>query len=140
MKLGKDALTRLYDVTQAVIYLPGVDRAGVQSLWTPNSYVNEITEEGFRADQIIDSTITPEALTPEALISAGEMALERQDLFAAAQAFTAAANASHMLITWMLLAVSEGTRAEETTAIFMRRIPPVSFAALLLPARAMPTL
>jgi Predicted exporters of the RND superfamily len=62
---NQDALTRLYDVTQAVIYLPGVDRVGVQSLWTPNSYVNEITEEGFRADQIIESTITPEALTPE---------------------------------------------------------------------------
>lgn len=62
---NQDALTRLYDVTQAVIYLPSVDRVGVQSLWTPNSYVNEITEEGFRADQIIESTITPEALTPE---------------------------------------------------------------------------
>ena len=62
---NQDALTRLYDVTQEVIYLPGVDRVGVQSLWTPNSYVNEITEEGFRADQIIESTITPEALTPE---------------------------------------------------------------------------
>jgi len=62
---NQDALTRLYDVTQAVTYLPGVDRVGVQSLWTPNSYVNEITEEGFRADQIIESTITPEALTPE---------------------------------------------------------------------------
>ncbi|HET9596232.1 MAG TPA: MMPL family transporter [Anaeromyxobacteraceae bacterium] len=62
---NKDALTRLYDVTTAVQYLPNVDRVGVQSLWTPNSYVNEITEEGFRADQIIDGTITPEALTPE---------------------------------------------------------------------------
>jgi uncharacterized protein len=62
---NKDALTRLYEVTEAVQYLPNVDRVGVQSLWTPNSYVNEITEEGFRADQIIDGTITPEALTPE---------------------------------------------------------------------------
>ena len=62
---NKEALTRLYDVTTAVQYLPNVDRVGVQSLWTPNSYVNEITEEGFRADQIIEGTITPEALTPE---------------------------------------------------------------------------
>jgi len=62
---NQEALTRLYDVTQAVQYLPNVDRVGVQSLWTPNTYVNEITEEGFRADQIIDSTIIPEALTPE---------------------------------------------------------------------------
>jgi len=64
---NQEALTRLYDVTQAVMYLPSVDRVGVQSLWTPNAYVNEITEEGFRADQIIDGTITPEALTPETI-------------------------------------------------------------------------
>lgn len=62
---NRDALTRLYDVTQAVMYLPSVDRVGVQSLWTTNAYVNEITEEGFRADQIIDATITPEEMTPE---------------------------------------------------------------------------
>ncbi|MBT9519982.1 MAG: MMPL family transporter [Dechloromonas sp.] len=59
------ALTRLYEVTQAVIYLPSVDRLGVQSLWTPNSYVNEITEEGFRADPLIPGTVTTEQLTPE---------------------------------------------------------------------------
>src|SRR5574343_475435 len=58
-------LKRLYDVTQAVIYLPGVDRLGVQSLWTPNSFVNEITEEGFRADPLISGTVMPAQLTPE---------------------------------------------------------------------------
>ncbi|WP_150430671.1 RND family transporter [Dechloromonas sp. CZR5] len=58
-------LKRLYDVTQAVIYLPGVDRLGVQSLWTPNSFVNEITEEGFRADPIISGTVTPDQLNSE---------------------------------------------------------------------------
>ncbi|HEV6964225.1 efflux RND transporter permease subunit [Roseateles sp.] len=61
------ALKRLYDVTQAVGYLPNVERLGVQSLWTPNSFVNEITEEGFRADPLIDGTITPEALRPETI-------------------------------------------------------------------------
>jgi uncharacterized protein len=61
----KAGLTRLYDVTQAVVYLPSVDRLGVQSLWTPNSFVNEITEEGFRADPLISGTVTPEQLTPE---------------------------------------------------------------------------
>jgi len=60
-------LKRLYDVTQAVSFLPNVERLGVQSLWTPNSFVNEITEEGFRADPIIDSAITPEQLTPESI-------------------------------------------------------------------------
>jgi predicted RND superfamily exporter protein len=63
----KEGLTRLYDVTQAVIFLPNIDRLGVQSLWTPNTFVNEITEEGFRADPLIAGTITPEELTPESI-------------------------------------------------------------------------
>ena len=58
-------LERLYEVTQAVSFLPNVDRLGVQSLWTPNSFVNEITEEGFRADPLISGTIMPRDLTPE---------------------------------------------------------------------------
>ncbi|OYU98856.1 MAG: RND transporter, partial [Burkholderiales bacterium PBB5] len=57
------ALKRLYEVTQAVTFLPSVERLGVQSLWTPNSFVNEITEEGFRADPLIAGTITPDQLT-----------------------------------------------------------------------------
>jgi uncharacterized protein len=61
------ALRRVYEVTQAVSFLPNVERLGVQSLWTPNSFVNEITEEGFRADPLIDGTITPEALTPQTI-------------------------------------------------------------------------
>ncbi len=56
------ALTRLYDVTQAVIALPHIDRLGVQSLWTPNSFVNEITEEGFRAEAVISATVVPAKL------------------------------------------------------------------------------
>jgi predicted RND superfamily exporter protein len=60
-----DGLTRLYKVTQAVMYLPNVDRLGVRSLWTPNAFVNEITDEGFRAEPIISGTITPDQLTPE---------------------------------------------------------------------------
>ncbi len=57
-------LTQLYKVTQAVEFLPNVDRQGVQSLWTPNVFVNEITEDGFRANPVIDGTITPAQLTP----------------------------------------------------------------------------
>lgn len=61
----KDGLTRLYDVTQAVMLLPSVDRMGVQSLWTPNVFVNEITEEGFRAQPVIDGTVTTQSLDKE---------------------------------------------------------------------------
>jgi predicted RND superfamily exporter protein len=58
----REGLTRLYDVTQATVFLPGISRLGVQSLWTPNSFVNEITEDGFRADPLIPGTVTPEQL------------------------------------------------------------------------------
>lgn len=61
----REGLTRLYELTQAVAYLPNIDRGGVQSLWTPNSFVNEITEDGFRADPLIDGTITPAGLTAD---------------------------------------------------------------------------
>ncbi len=60
-------LERLYEVTQAVSFLPNIDRLGVQSLWTPNSFVNEITEEGFRADPLISGTITPRDLDAEVI-------------------------------------------------------------------------
>ena len=62
-----EGLKRLYDVTQAVTFLPYVSRSSVQSLWTPNSFVNEITEEGFRADPLIPGTVTPDRLD-EAII------------------------------------------------------------------------
>ncbi|WP_170851024.1 RND family transporter [Collimonas sp. OK607] len=61
----KEGLKRLYDVTQATAYLPNVDRLGVQSLWTPNSFVNEITEEGFRSQPLIPGTLTPDSLSPD---------------------------------------------------------------------------
>lgn len=60
-------LARLYEVTQAVTFLPNVDRLGVQSLWTPNTFVNEITEEGFRADPLIAGTVMPAQLTPQTI-------------------------------------------------------------------------
>jgi uncharacterized protein len=63
----KPALKRLYEVTQAVIFLPNVERLGVQSLWTPNSFVNEITEDGFRATPIIPGTVIPDALTDDVI-------------------------------------------------------------------------
>ena len=58
-------LKRLYDVTQAITFLPGVSRSSVRSLWTPNAFVNEITEEGFRADPLVPGTVTPEHLDDE---------------------------------------------------------------------------
>ncbi|MBU9597655.1 efflux RND transporter permease subunit [Burkholderia multivorans] len=62
---NRAALARLYSVTQAVVNLPGVIRPSVQSLWTPNTFVNVITEDGFRADPLISSTVTPDTLPAE---------------------------------------------------------------------------
>src|SRR3984893_3878355 len=61
----REGLTRLYDVTQAMSSMPNVDRGGVQSLSTSNSWVMEITPEGFRNEQLIPNTVLPDALTPE---------------------------------------------------------------------------
>lgn len=69
------ALTRLNDMTQAVIFLPNINRLGVQSLWTPNTFVNEITEEGFRADPVIPGTVTPERLTPDLVVKIRDTAI-----------------------------------------------------------------
>ena len=63
----RPALTRLYQVTQAVMFLPNVSRSQVQSLWTPNTYVNQITENGFRANPVIPESVTPSSLTPEVI-------------------------------------------------------------------------
>ncbi len=60
-----ESLRRLSEVTQAVMFMPGVDRRTVTSLWTPNTRVLEITEEGFHAEDVIGGDITPERLTPE---------------------------------------------------------------------------
>ncbi|HEX7907782.1 MAG TPA: efflux RND transporter permease subunit [Paraburkholderia sp.] len=58
------AMKHLYEVTQAVTFLPNVDRLGVQSLWTPNTFVNQITADGFSASPIIGGTVTPNELSP----------------------------------------------------------------------------
>ncbi len=55
-------LKKLNEVTQALMYLPGVDRRSVSSLWTPNTRVMQVTEEGYEARDVIGGDITPEKL------------------------------------------------------------------------------
>lgn len=69
-------LSRLNDVTQAVTFLPFVSRSSVQSLWTPNSFVNEITEDGFRSDPLIPGTVTPERLDDEQIAAIARSAVQ----------------------------------------------------------------
>lgn len=60
-----DFLRALNNVTHAVMYMPGVDRNTVSSLWTPNTRVLLITEEGFQARDVIGGDVTPEKLNAE---------------------------------------------------------------------------
>lgn len=61
------ALTQVLKVTDAVTYLPGVSRTSVTSLWTPNVFFTEITEDGFRAEAVAGGDIVPEKLTPDVI-------------------------------------------------------------------------
>jgi predicted RND superfamily exporter protein len=43
----------LKQITDEVFYINGVDRAGLESIWTPNVRWSEVTEEGFRGGAVI---------------------------------------------------------------------------------------
>ena len=62
---NKKTLTKLYDVTQALFFMKGIDRRTVTSLWTPNTRAVQITEEGMKAEDVIGGDVTVKALTPE---------------------------------------------------------------------------
>ena len=55
-------LKKLNEVTQALLFLPGVDRRSVSSLWTPNTRVMQVTEEGYEARDVIGGDVTPDKL------------------------------------------------------------------------------
>jgi len=61
------ALGQVLEVTDAVTYLPGVDRTSVKSLWTPNVFFTEITEDGFRAEPVTGGDIVPQKLSAEVI-------------------------------------------------------------------------
>ena len=54
----------LKEVTDDVFFLPGVDRAQVQSLFTPNVRYTEVVEDGFSGGNVIPPDFQP---TPEGL-------------------------------------------------------------------------
>src|SRR3979490_2870887 len=63
----KQGLTRLYDVTQAIMSMPNVDRVGVECRWTANTWINDIPPEGFKIERLIPDTVEPASLTPEVI-------------------------------------------------------------------------
>jgi hypothetical protein len=64
---NEKALTKLHDVTQALFFMPGVDRRTVTSLWTPNTRAVQITEEGMKAEDVIGGDVTVRSLTAQAI-------------------------------------------------------------------------
>lgn len=49
----EEYMETLQEVTDAIFYLPGVDRGNLKSLWTPNALWTEVTNEGLRGGRII---------------------------------------------------------------------------------------
>lgn len=60
----KDYMETLSKINDDVFFVKGVDRSGMQSLWTPNTRWTEVTEEGFQGGPVIPSTYDggPESL------------------------------------------------------------------------------
>ena len=52
----KDFQEALQKINDEVFYIAGVDRAGLQSIWTPNVRWSEVTEEGFRGGAVIPNS------------------------------------------------------------------------------------
>ena len=52
-------LRALKVATDEVFFIPGVDRARVQSLWTPNTRYTEVVEGGIQAGDVIPSGFEP---------------------------------------------------------------------------------
>jgi len=59
-----DYMETLKQISDEAFYIPGVDRAGVRSLWNPNVRWTEVTEEGFDGGEVIPQTYdgSPESL------------------------------------------------------------------------------
>ena len=51
-----DYMKALEKISDEVFYLPGVDRTGLKSLWTPNVRWVEVTEQGFQGGTVIPNT------------------------------------------------------------------------------------
>lgn len=54
---------RLYAITEEARYIPGVDRARLISLWTPNTQILEIHEEGFDLVDVVPGNVTADTMT-----------------------------------------------------------------------------
>lgn len=60
----KEYMETLRQINDETFYIPGVDRSGLKSLWTPSVRWTEVTEEGFAGGEVIPQTYdgSPESL------------------------------------------------------------------------------
>ncbi|HSC82750.1 MAG TPA: RND family transporter, partial [Pseudomonas sp.] len=52
----KEYMETLRQIHDEVFYIPGVDRSGLKSLWSPSVRWTEVTEEGFDGGEVIPQT------------------------------------------------------------------------------------
>ncbi|NWL75664.1 RND transporter [Pseudomonas taiwanensis] len=53
---SKEYMETLRQIHDEVFYIPGVDRSGLKSLWSPSVRWTEVTEEGFAGGEVIPQT------------------------------------------------------------------------------------
>ncbi|WP_171016302.1 RND family transporter [Pseudomonas sp. F(2018)] len=53
---SKEYMETLRQIHDEVFYIPGVDRSGLKSLWSPSVRWTEVTEEGFDGGEVIPQT------------------------------------------------------------------------------------
>src|SRR5690554_5232362 len=65
----KDYMETLRQISDEAFYIPGVERSGLRSLWSPNVRWTEVTEEGFSGGEVIPQTYDGSAESLEELRS-----------------------------------------------------------------------
>ena len=63
----KDYMETLRQISDEAFYIPGVERSGLRSLWSPNVRWTEVTEEGFSGGEVIPQTYDGSAESLEEL-------------------------------------------------------------------------
>ncbi|MBD2836674.1 RND family transporter [Pseudomonas sp. JM0905a] len=63
----KEYMETLRQIHDEVFYIPGVDRSGLKSLWSPSVRWTEVTEEGFAGGEVIPQTYDGSAASLEEL-------------------------------------------------------------------------
>jgi predicted RND superfamily exporter protein len=53
---SKEYMETLRQINDEAFYIPGVDRSGLKSLWSPSVRWTEVTEEGFAGGEVIPQT------------------------------------------------------------------------------------